>query len=275
VSDLKTHRDLAAEHGVPVKTLKNWWLNRAETGHPASRGKVGQSLAWNAEEWAHWYRDYTTVTTDDLSRDELAERSGVPAGTLATLWQERKSNGHPPALRKAGRLLRWHGPTWLAWYEEQVRSDQPRPPDRSGDPDDLITLAEAARVMGMNPTSITMYPQRPPKGWPPPRYCEDHAGGTPRRRYLRRDIWEYDRIRRRGYNGGRPEGALADGRAHKFEGDPRLDIARAALRDHPAATGLTLASRLAHAHGGAPGTWTQILTVARHIPGNDENKAGE
>jgi hypothetical protein len=127
-------------------------------------------------------------------------------------------------------------------------------------------------VLGKEPTSITMYPKRPPVGWPAPVEEETLPSGRTRRRYRRADIWAYADRHRPGAHpgGGRPTGTSSKkagpARRWPYDGDPRIDIARTALRETSPEEVPRLAARLAAEHGDTPGTWAHILTAARQHP---------
>ena len=131
---------------------------------------------------------------------------------------------------------------------------------------DEVTLAEAERICGVPKGAFATYPTRPPRGWPDPIRVERREGRRPRRLYRRGDIWAYDDIRGR-HGGGRPAGPKVE-RRYPYDGDPRLEMARTALRDTPTELHPQLPARLAREHGGAAGTWGAILAQARqHPPG--------
>jgi hypothetical protein len=79
----------------------------------------------------------------------------------------------------------WDEAAWTSWY----RSLGDRP--AAEDPDGLVTLADAARILGLAQTSVTVYAKRPPAGWPEPAQVEPLGGGRLRRLYRRRDILAY------------------------------------------------------------------------------------
>ncbi|AVH60856.1 hypothetical protein C4B68_39700 [Streptomyces dengpaensis] len=73
----------------------------------------------------------------------------------------------------------------------------------------------------------------------------------------RGDIWTYAERRERG--GGRPAGTTD--RRCPYDGDPRLDQARTAVKANPGTPAAQLAGQLAHEHGG-----TAIVRSARQHP---------
>ncbi|MGP4026588.1 hypothetical protein [Actinomadura sp. 3N407] len=182
-----TRAELMDAHGLGRSTLEKWFRERASNGHPEPAGTVGSQLAWDAEAWDRWYaaRRSGDVPPGLVTRDQLAARHNVSRHRLKQLWADRASNGHPDAAHRSGKALYWDEAAWTAWftaYEE-------RPPGE--DPDDLVTLADAARILGLAQTSVTVYPKRPPAGWPEPARVEPLGGGKVRRLYRRRDILAY------------------------------------------------------------------------------------
>jgi hypothetical protein len=122
------------------------------------------------------------------TRPDLIRLRGRSLAYFEGLYRNRDANGHPAPIGKMGKFWAWDAATWDEWYDARIG---PSKLDRTGDPDDLITLAEAARVLGSKPTSITRYPNRPPRGWPEPDEVKKMPGGTLRRKYRRHKIWAY------------------------------------------------------------------------------------
>jgi predicted DNA-binding transcriptional regulator AlpA len=184
---VRTRTELMDEHGLGRSTLEKWYRERAANGHPEPVGTVGSQLAWDAGEWDRWYAGHRArdVPSGLVTRDELAERHGISRHRLKQLWADRAHNGHPDAAHRAGKALYWDEAAWTAWY----RTLRERPAEEG--PDDLVTLAEAARILGLAQTSVTVYPKRPPAGWPEPAEVEPLGGGRVRRLYRRRDIVAY------------------------------------------------------------------------------------
>ncbi|MFB4306084.1 hypothetical protein [Actinomadura sp. GTD37] len=182
-----TRADLMAEHGIGRSTLEKWYRERASNGHPEPAGTVGSQLVWDAGAWDAWYaaRGSRAVPPGLVTRDELAARHGVSRHRLKQLWADRAANGHPGVAHREGKALYWDEDAWTAWY----RALEERPPEEG--PDDLVTLADAARILGLAQTSVTVYPRRPPAGWPEPARVEPLGGGRVRRLYRRRDILAY------------------------------------------------------------------------------------
>jgi len=196
-------------------------------------------------------------------RDALIERLGASRSTLAALWAARAENGHPEAVSE-GRRLWWDLEQWDAWYAGYRRQQREaaHPVQRSGDLDELLRPAEQARFLGISESAISHYRARPPKGWPPPASTELTRSGRARELRTRRQLIAYrDQASRTGVAGRKP-GPQPPRKAHPYEGDPRLELARTALSETPDAADSQLAARLAETHGGSTRTWQRILAVA-------------
>ncbi|MFI0353826.1 hypothetical protein [Actinomadura sp. 9N407] len=195
-----TRADLMDAYGLGLSTLEKWFRERARNGHPEPAGTVGSQLAWDAEAWDRWYAARRTapgVPPGLATRDELAAEHGLTRHAMKTLWAERAGNGHPEVAHRAGKSLYWDRAEWAAWYAAYEK-DQGSAREGEGDPEELITLADAARVLGLAQTSVTVYPKRPPAGWPEPARTEPLGGGRVRRLYRRGDILDYARLRTEG-----------------------------------------------------------------------------
>lgn len=188
-----TRAELMAEYGLGRSTLEKWHRERASNGHPEPVGTVGSQLAWDAADWDRWYAAHCTkdVAPGLATRDELAARHGVSRHRLKQLWADRASNGHPDVAHRSGKAMYWDEAAWTSWY--RALGDHPA----DEDPDDLVTLADAARILGLAQTSVTVYAKRPPAGWPEPAQVEPLGGGRVRRLYRRRDILAYAASRTR------------------------------------------------------------------------------
>jgi transcriptional regulator with XRE-family HTH domain len=215
-----------------------------------------------------------------LTRAELAARVGRTERSLSNWWQDRDSNGHPPAVR-IERTLHWEERVWIPWHKGHLRNtwqdhnppgagQAPTPVQFSTLPDDtMIGTADVAAETGMNARTIREYRRNPPAGWPEPTWTLDENG---------REIPEWrvgdirDYIRNRdGGSRGRPAGQTpAPRKSHSYEGDARLDIAARALAADPDTSATAIAARLAHEHGGASRTWERICATARSLDLDDQ-----
>ncbi|MFI6494803.1 hypothetical protein [Streptomyces sp. NPDC050564] len=259
-----TRKEIADTYELSITHLERLYREREANGHPEAAGTINRALVWDAADWHQWYERHTDVAELE-SRADLHDRTGLGLSTLQLLWRDRKSNRHPEPEKTIGNTMYWNPKTWDTWYEGYKTSQQWRTNvDLSGNAEDLISLSEAARVLGMEPTSITKYPVRPPKHWPAPAEETTTDKGFVKRKYRRGDIWTYAERRERG--GGRPTGTTNTERRYPYDGDPRLDQARTAIKANPKTPAAQLAGQLAHEHGGTAGTWSHIIRSARQHP---------
>ncbi|MFI0367070.1 hypothetical protein ACH35V_04275 [Actinomadura sp. 1N219] len=188
-----TRGDLMESYGLGRSTLEKLYRERDVNGHPEAVGSVGSQLAWDSEEWDRWYAGRQAspkVEAGLVTRDELSARFGLSRHALKKLWSERESNGHPDVARQVGKALYWDEKQWAAWYAGRQEGSAD-----DGDPDALVTLAEAARLLGLAQSSVTVYAKRPPAGWPEPVRQEALGGGRVRRFYRRGDVLAYGETR--------------------------------------------------------------------------------
>jgi len=182
---VQTRSELMETYDLGRSTLEKWFRERSQNGHPEPAGTIGNQLAWDAEEWARWYKTRDATPPALATRDDLMAKHNLSRHTLKKLWAERETNGHPPVAHQSGKSLYWNESDWTAWYKTHTQAT----PTES--PDDLVTLAEAARILGLAQSSATVYAKRPPAGWPEPAEEVPLAGGRVRRLYRRSDIDAY------------------------------------------------------------------------------------
>lgn len=131
-----------------------------------------------------------------VTRAEIARLSGVAKSTLAALYSHRGKTGHPPVVHthpEYGTLyfdeeetLRWHrGRQGLG---NKVRVAGVR---HSGDPDELVTSTEAARILGYGPATIRGYLARYPGYFPWPDEIQSLPGGRERKLWRRATVWAF------------------------------------------------------------------------------------
>lgn len=128
----------------------------------------------------------------------MARVSGLSTSTLSALYVQRSQNGHPSAV--------WADPVRGALYfdEEEAlswcnaRRNRPlsvqarRPVDRTGNPDDLVTMAEAARMLGYHgPATIRSYRNRFSGYFPPPDAISLVRKRRGRELWRRSSIWGF------------------------------------------------------------------------------------
>ena len=181
-----TRAELMAEYGLGRSTLEKWFRERAVTGHPEPDGHRGRELTWNVSEWRLWYTSRAEGGPPKagrtlVSRDDLSRLSGLSKHALKELWADRAANGHPQPVERHGKAMYWDADAWTEWH-----ASLPAEPER-----ELLTLAEAGRLLGLAPSSVTVYATCPPKGWPAPVEEIPLAGGRVRRLYRRSDVLAY------------------------------------------------------------------------------------
>ncbi|GGY71124.1 hypothetical protein GCM10010363_60340 [Streptomyces omiyaensis] len=204
------------------------------------------------------------------NRDDLIAHTGYSRTTIADLWRDRETNGHPQP-RLIHRVMHWDLEEWTGWFEQHRQqsaapSSKPDPAsrvDRSGDPDELLPPAAQARLLGVDPSRITQYGKKPPAGWPEPAYVEQLPTRT-REYRTRRQLWEFaDGNPAFGTAGGRPPGPAPTAKTP----DPRIRQAARALQAAPHAGAGVVAADLAEKYGGSVHTWKRIITEARKTAG--------
>ena len=181
-----------------------------------------------------------------ISRADMAAR-GVPRTTVDGWYRDRARTGHPEKAGRIGRTDYWYEDEWTAWYEAHRRGkvESLTQVDRSGDPDDLVDAAEAARMLRL------CQAQRDPRE-PPPRLL-------PRTRRLRHDQPGAAALRcgsGRPY-GPRPTAARASGAAIS-----RVPPARPPSRIRMPATNVSPASLLSSVMAASPHRRNSLLSGA-------------
>ncbi|MFJ8166535.1 hypothetical protein ACIRBY_37225 [Streptomyces sp. NPDC096136] len=183
-----------------------------------------------------------------LTRDEISAAYGYSPMKLKRLWADRDSNGHPPA-KKAGRTLTWDAEEWEQWDRNRQA---------------LIGVVEVSAILGhADHTWASKAAVAPPEGFPAPiEWSDPVARRGPR--WRQQDIEHYAETRtlpKPPAGAGRPSGAR---HGTAYVGDPRLDLARQVLAEHPDERPARHIERL-HAlmPGSSASTWTKILKAAR------------
>ncbi|MFE4639196.1 hypothetical protein ACFRJ1_38240 [Streptomyces sp. NPDC056773] len=206
------------------------------------------------------------------SRTDLQKVHGISQSTLNNLWADRAQNQHPDPETIDG-VMHWDGATWLPWYQELQRqraaASTTNAPDLSGDADDLVGPAEAARICGYADTSTVSHNiKTPPEGWPTPADHDLLPSGRQRPKWRRWELWQYVADRKvRGHAGGRPKGRPRS-QGYPYQGDERLTLARKALADNPGAKNAELIPLLQEQSEKpySRPTWNLILKSAREHP---------
>ncbi|MFM9625098.1 hypothetical protein ACKI14_45160 [Streptomyces turgidiscabies] len=207
-----------------------------------------------------------------LTRDQLAAAHGLSRETLNRLWRARETNGHPQPNRYGG-VMHWDSAAWGRWHAElQAQRAAAVPPlpvqDAGGDPEELIGPAAFGRILGHNDNSwVTKAAISPPPGFPEPDTWDDTVNRK-RPKWRRRLALEYAHTR---HTQPRPYGRRAGSRndqPHPYAGDPRLDLARQILAEHPDERPARHIERLQalSPQPASASTWTKIVKTAREHP---------
>jgi hypothetical protein len=151
-----------------------------------------------------------------VDRAGVAELTGAALITVDSWYARRAQTGFPE--RADDRW--WYTDEVTDWWHAHQASkrDKLTPVDRSGDPDELITVPEAARVLGyLDRRSLSNS-----SVWTPLLAHVDDEGllpsGRVRRRWRRDTVWRIADARRGA--AGRPRGRLTHNRPLDRGGDP-------------------------------------------------------
>jgi hypothetical protein len=140
-----------------------------------------------------------------ITRAYLARLSGLTVSTLSNLYRERVKTGHPDAVWTDPEhgfalyfdeeaTLRWHHIGWRNGRHDRMANRGARPGllDRVGEPAELISTAEAARILGYHgPSTIRAYLSRYPGYFPSPDHIQMLNGGRRRTFWRRATIWAF------------------------------------------------------------------------------------
>ena len=165
-----------------------------------------------------------------ISRADMAAR-GVPRTTVDGWYRDRARTGHPEKAGRVGRTDYWYEDEWTAWHDAYLRGkiESLTQVDRSGDPDDLVDAAEAARMLRYSSRDV-IHANRRLHYFPDP----DAYGTTSKGR--RAPLWKRSTVwaaadRREGKRGGHLPGTPgATAKPYPYAGDERLDRVLAGLR---------------------------------------------
>jgi len=178
-----------------------------------------------------------------ISRGDMAAR-GVPRTTVDGWYRDRATTGHPEKAGRIGRTDYWYEDEWTAWHEAHLRSkvESLTQVDRSGDPDDLVDAAEAARMLGYARGNVIHANRR--LGYFP----EPDAYGPSHKRF-RAPLWKRSTVwavadGRKGVGGGHKPGTPgAPAKPHPYAGDERLAHVLAEFRSGARPSSAELAAR--------------------------------
>jgi hypothetical protein len=196
-----------------------------------------------------------------ISRADMATR-GVPRTTVDAWYRDRARTGHPEKAGRIGRTDYWYEDDWTAWHHAHQRGkiESLTQADRSGDPDDLVNAAEAARMLHYSSRDV-IHANRRLGYFPEP----DAYGTTSKGR--RAPLWKRSTVwaaadSRKGMGGGHKPGTPGPpAKPHPYAGDARLDHVLAALRSGARPSAAVLAGEW----GTSRRTAERIVRTARII----------
>jgi hypothetical protein len=189
---------------------------------------------------------------------------GVPRSTLEGWYRDRARTGHPEKAGRIGRTDYWYEDEWTDWHDAYVRgkTESLTRPDRSGDPDDLVDAAGAARILGYANRDV-IHANRRLGYFPEPDAWDVASNGRRSPRWKRSTVWTVADGRTGKAGGHKPGTPGAPAKPHPYAGDQRLDVVLARLRggEEPSAPGL------AAEWNTSLSTAERILRAARNLLG--------
>jgi hypothetical protein len=130
-------------------------------GHPEPVLRDGRRLFFDEDELLSWGRAQlerrtnppARITRDGrtlITRAELGRITGLSEQHLAGLYSQRAENGHPEAALRESQWLYFDELACREWHDRyrQAKVATLTEVDRSGDPDELVGIREAARLLG-------------------------------------------------------------------------------------------------------------------------------
>jgi hypothetical protein len=193
-----------------------------------------------------------------ISRADMAAR-GVPASTASTWYRDRSVTGHPEKAGRIGRTDYWYEDEWTAWRRAYQRGkvDSLNQVDRQGDPDDLVTAAEAARMLQYASRDV-IHANRRLGYFPEPDAYSPARPGRSAPLWKRSTVWAAADSRP-GTGGGRKPGIRV--KPYPYAGDQRLDRVLADLQAGVQPSAATLAAEWAISRR----TAERIISAARSL----------
>jgi len=196
-----------------------------------------------------------------ISRADMATR-GVPRTTVDAWYRHRARTGHPEKAGRIGRTDFWYEDEWTAWHQAHQRGkiESLTQADRTGDPDDLVNAAEAARMLHYSSRDV-IHGNRRLGYFPEP----DAYGTTSKGR--RAPLWKRSTVwaaadNRKGMGGGHKPGAPGPpAKPHPYAGDERLERVLAVLRSGAQPSAAVLAAEW----GTSRRTAERIIRAARTL----------
>ena len=176
-----------------------------------------------------------------ISRADMAAR-GVPRTPVDAWYRDRLRTGHPEKAGRIGRTDYWFEDEWTAWLQayQAGKIEALTQVDRSGDPDDLVDAAEAARILGYSGRAVIHANRRL-------GYFPEPDARAPARRGRDTPLWKRSTVwtaadRRPGMGGGHKPGSPgAPAKPHPYAGDERLAQVLVGLRAGVRASAVDLA----------------------------------
>jgi len=178
-----------------------------------------------------------------LSRADMTAL-GIGRSTLEGWYRKRAVTGHPDKAGRIGRADYWYADEWLAWRDAYLRAkiSALTECDKSGAGDELVTAAEAARIMGYRSGNV-IHSNRRLGYFPEPDQYGPPVSGRPVPLWKRATVWAVA-DGRTGKAGGHKVGTPgAPAKPHPYAGDPRLRDVQAMLRDGRDPAAAELAAR--------------------------------
>ena len=214
-----------------------------------------------------------------LDRRGIAERLAVSPATVNHWHLRRHETGFPAKADTDADGRDW-------WWQKDIdtfhtahlaaRAASFTAVDRSGNPRDLLTAPQAARVLG-----YTNHRSLPDRLLHNPDHADQLPSGRLRRRWYRQTIWDYADGRPLRHSTGRPAGTGTGPRVpHPYADDPRLDAAHTLIQQaRTTGTGTTgLGAQLARQLGISERTGQRLINAAlietRHVGGRDHRPPG-
>ena len=166
-----------------------------------------------------------------ISRADIQARYGVSRQSIHLWYRDRADTGHPEPAGTIARTDYWFADEWDAWFQSyrDRKLASLTQVDRTGDPDDLVDAAEAARIMGYASGDV-IHANRRLGRFPSPDDHQAATRGRPSPRWRRSTVWAVADARQK-MGGGKPPGAPgAPRKAHPYQGDVRLEAVLELLR---------------------------------------------
>lgn len=156
---------------------------------------------------------------------------GVPKTTAEGWYRDRDRTGHPEKAGRIGRTDYWFEDEWTAWHQAYLRGkiESLTRVDRSGDADELVDAAEAARMLGYSSRDV-IHASRRLGYFPEPDAYGRTSRGRPPPLWKRSTVWAVADGRKGKGGGHLPGTAGAPVKPHPYAGDERLDHVLAQLR---------------------------------------------